>query len=402
MSAVESPRVVGSLSPSRAADFLSCPLMFRFRTVDRLPEPSSPDAVRGTLVHKVLEDIFDLPAAERTPRACPRHAPPRLGRAPTAEEPRAATILEGLDEDAWLASAQEAVDRWFELEDPTRLEPAEREAFVECLLDSGLMLRGVIDRIDVAPDGAVRVVDYKGLALDTPLPTPTGWTTMGEVRVGDMLIGSDGRPTRVLNKSELHHRPCYRLRFRDGSEVVSDNVHLWSVVQSHRQLRRSRVVDTDDLANLHDELCQAGRRSVPMDRGGGTDRGLRRSRSFPVDPWILGAWLGDGDARAGHLTVGADDIDDMVVMLKERWRGDVRLRREKSAYRAVLSKQEDKCTFGHSDWLPATSGHGTRRCARGGEHSSMAAWNLSLSRDLACPRASPQQAHSREVPPCRP
>ena len=160
MGAVESPVIVGSLSPSRAADFLSCALMYRFRTVDRLPEPASPDAVRGSLVHKVLEDIFDLPAGERTQE----RAHTMLGPAWTAlrtEEPRAAAILDGLDEGAWLLSAQEAVDRWFELEDPTRLEPAEREAFVECLLDSGLMLRGVIDRIDVAPDGAVRVVDYK-------------------------------------------------------------------------------------------------------------------------------------------------------------------------------------------------------------------------------------------------
>jgi putative RecB family exonuclease len=160
MNAVESPRVVGSLSPSRAADFLSCPLMFRFRTVDRLPEPSSPDAVRGTLVHKVLEDIFDLPAAERTRDAAHAMLAPAWD-ALRDEEPRAATILDGLDEDAWLRSAGEAVDRWFELEDPTRIEPAEREAVVECLLESGLMLRGIIDRIDVAPDGAVRISDYK-------------------------------------------------------------------------------------------------------------------------------------------------------------------------------------------------------------------------------------------------
>jgi putative RecB family exonuclease len=160
MSAVESPGILGSLSPSRAADFLSCPLMFRFRTVDRLPEPSSPDAVRGTLVHKVLEDIFDLPTAERTRERA--HAMLRPAwTALTTEDPRAATILEGLDEETWLLSARDAVDRWFELEDPTRLEPAEREAFVECLLDSGLMLRGVIDRIDIAPDGAVRISDYK-------------------------------------------------------------------------------------------------------------------------------------------------------------------------------------------------------------------------------------------------
>jgi putative RecB family exonuclease len=156
----EEPRIVGSLSPSRAADFLSCPLMYRFRTVDRLPEPSSPDAVRGTLVHKVLEDIFDLPAGQRTREAAHALLEPSW-TAIQVEEPRAAGILDGLDEAAWLDSARDAVDQWFGLEDPTRLEPAEREAFVECLLDSGLMLRGVIDRIDVAPDGSVRVSDYK-------------------------------------------------------------------------------------------------------------------------------------------------------------------------------------------------------------------------------------------------
>src|SRR3954465_4490651 len=60
-------RVLGSLSPSRASDFMACPLLFRFRTVDRLPEPSSPEAARGTVVHKVLEVLFALPAAERPP-----------------------------------------------------------------------------------------------------------------------------------------------------------------------------------------------------------------------------------------------------------------------------------------------------------------------------------------------
>ncbi|WP_296606109.1 PD-(D/E)XK nuclease family protein, partial [Nocardioides sp.] len=59
---VDGVEVLGALSPSRAGDFLSCPLLFRFRTIDKLPEPFSPDAVRGTVVHKVLEDLFDLPA----------------------------------------------------------------------------------------------------------------------------------------------------------------------------------------------------------------------------------------------------------------------------------------------------------------------------------------------------
>src|SRR3990170_1981722 len=64
---VDGVNVLGSLSPSRAGDFMTCPLLYRFRTIDRLPEPFSPDAVRGTLIHKVLEDLFDLPAGDRTP-----------------------------------------------------------------------------------------------------------------------------------------------------------------------------------------------------------------------------------------------------------------------------------------------------------------------------------------------
>jgi putative RecB family exonuclease len=150
----------GVLSPSRAADFLSCPLLFRYRTVDRLPEGSSPDAVRGTLVHQVLEDIFDLPAAERTPAAAHTLLEPTW-TALQARSPGAREVAASLDEPAWLASAHEVLDRWFVLEDPTRLEPLEREAYVEVTLDNGLQLRGIIDRLDEAPDGALRIVDYK-------------------------------------------------------------------------------------------------------------------------------------------------------------------------------------------------------------------------------------------------
>src|SRR5918994_7088946 len=64
---VDGVDVLGAISPSRAADFMTCPLLYRFRTVDRLPESFSVDAVRGTVVHKVLEDLFSLPAEERTP-----------------------------------------------------------------------------------------------------------------------------------------------------------------------------------------------------------------------------------------------------------------------------------------------------------------------------------------------
>ena len=63
---VDGVTVIGALSPSRAGDFMTCPLLYRFRTIDKLPEAPSPDAIRGTVIHSILEELFDLPAADRT------------------------------------------------------------------------------------------------------------------------------------------------------------------------------------------------------------------------------------------------------------------------------------------------------------------------------------------------
>ncbi|MCH6159316.1 RecB family exonuclease [Streptomyces marispadix] len=158
-----------SLSPSRASDFMQCPLLYRFRVIDKLPEKPSPAATRGTVVHAVLERLFDAPAQERSlPRArslVAREWQRLLAKRPELTELFAEEGQEAPDEArlaAWLAEAEALVERWFSLEDPTRLEPAEREGlFVETTLDSGLRLRGIIDRVDVAPTGEVRIVDYK-------------------------------------------------------------------------------------------------------------------------------------------------------------------------------------------------------------------------------------------------
>jgi putative RecB family exonuclease len=178
-----------SLSPSRAADFKTCPLLFRFRTIDKLPEQPSADQVRGTLVHAVLERLFDLPAAERTPSAAaglvaPSWAAlleqepglaeifaaataPAAGRDPAAVEAEADALFEtsaaGEAERlaAFLAGATALLEGYFAMEDPRRLEPAERESLVSTLVDDELLIRGYIDRLDVSPAGDLRVVDYK-------------------------------------------------------------------------------------------------------------------------------------------------------------------------------------------------------------------------------------------------
>ncbi len=154
--------MVAALSPSRAADFMQCPLLYRFRVIDKLPQAPSAAAARGTLVHQVLERLFDLPADGRTIEAAAAMVEPQW-RALLEDEPDLAVLVDETDPTAvagWFGDAVSLIERWFTLEDPTRLEPAERELYVETDLD-GLTLRGYVDRLDVTPSGEMRVVDYK-------------------------------------------------------------------------------------------------------------------------------------------------------------------------------------------------------------------------------------------------
>jgi putative RecB family exonuclease len=161
-SAPQGPARAGwSLSPSRAADFLTCPLLYRFRVIDRLPEAPSPAAARGTLVHAVLERLFDAPATARNPQAAAELIAPAWDQLIAAEPDLADLFGDETERETWFTQAKEMLDRYFTLEDPTRLEPAHRELQVEAVLESGLRLRGYIDRVDISPAGDVRIVDYK-------------------------------------------------------------------------------------------------------------------------------------------------------------------------------------------------------------------------------------------------
>ncbi|MGC4897120.1 RecB family exonuclease [Micromonospora sp. DT31] len=155
--------VRASLSPSRAADFKTCPLLYRFRSIDRLPERPTVEQARGTLVHAVLERLFDLPATARTPESAGDLVTPQWDRLVT-EEPELATLFADGDtagREDFLRSAAALLEGYFAVEDPRRLEPAEREALISAVVDGELLIRGYLDRLDVAPDGALRVVDYK-------------------------------------------------------------------------------------------------------------------------------------------------------------------------------------------------------------------------------------------------
>jgi putative RecB family exonuclease len=159
----EAPPRAPALSPSRANDFMQCPLLFRYRVVDRLPQPPSSAAARGTLVHAVLERLYDAPLGERTREAALALLPGEWDRLLEAE-PRYAQLFDpgGEAQHSWLEGAGRLLGTYFTLEDPNRLEPQARELRVEHrLADGGPLLRGIVDRLDVTPDGRIRVVDYK-------------------------------------------------------------------------------------------------------------------------------------------------------------------------------------------------------------------------------------------------
>ncbi len=149
-----------ALSPSRAADFKQCPLLYRFRAIDRLPEPPSTAQIRGSVVHAALEQLYGLPAASRGLQNAISLVEPAWEQVLAAEPDRVGE-LDSVQRTQVLEEARALLSGYYRLEDPTRFDPQCCEQRVEVELADGTLLRGFIDRIDVAATGELRVVDYK-------------------------------------------------------------------------------------------------------------------------------------------------------------------------------------------------------------------------------------------------
>ena len=165
--------------------------------------------------------------------------------------------------------------------------------------------------------------DKKGLPLDTPLPTPAGWTTMGEVQEGDVLLGSNGRPAEVLSKSEIHHKPCVRVNFDDGTSMVCDVEHRWPVYITRLGVKSTRVMTAGELAErlhgkpAHWHYAVATPDSLDLP-----------AVDLPVAPYVLGVWLGDGKHTTGEVTFGDEWTESEV---------------ERSGYELGLPQQGEGC-----------------------------------------------------------
>ncbi len=163
----------------------------------------------------------------------------------------------------------------------------------------------------------------KALSLDTPLPTPAGWTTMGDVEVADELIGADGNPTRVVAVTDvMQGRPCYRVEFSDGTEIVADAEHQWltQTTASGRSAHAAAVQHNgygDDPRNpasvrttreIADTLrCRTADRRFNH-RVANAKPIQAPAADLPVPPYAFGAWLGDGTTAAAQVTTADPEI----------------------------------------------------------------------------------------------
>jgi len=176
---------------------------------------------------------------------------------------------------------------------------------------------------------AARPAIGKALALDTPLPTPDGWTTMGEVGVGDRLLGADGKPTRVIAATEvMAGRPCFAVEFDDGTVIVADAQHQWRTCAwdtSAWDTSDWDGADWDGAERLGDATVAAGHpgivttaelaMSLAASGGGQVTHAVTVPRAadlpprdVPFPPYALGAWLGSGASRAALLTTADPEI----------------------------------------------------------------------------------------------
>ena len=169
---------------------------------------------------------------------------------------------------------------------------------------------------------AARPAIGKALALDTPIPTPTGWTTMGEIQPGDEVLDDQGRPTRVVAVSETwSDRPCYRVTFSDGSSIVADEEHEWlTETRASRKSAQAAAVGYNRYRNQRTFAEVRTTREIAHTlRCPTKDARLNHSivntrpldlpdADLPIAPYVLGVWLGDGTSAAAHFTSADPEI----------------------------------------------------------------------------------------------
>lgn len=178
--------------------------------------------------------------------------------------------------------------------------------------DKVLNLAGQIDLL-IKNGNEVTLADHKGLPLDTPIATETGFKTMADLQVGDKVFDKDGKLCNVTIKSEVHHNPCYKITFDNSESIIADCEHRWlisfSTNKSNRRQKayREQILTTEELAGYLDRLNSLDKKPVDRIPKIVNVKPIELPyKELPIDPYVLGAWLGDGSKSCGMLTQAKD------------------------------------------------------------------------------------------------
>lgn len=171
--------------------------------------------------------------------------------------------------------------------------------------DGELCIAGQIDLL-VKKGNHIIIGDWKGLPLDTEIPTLNGWSTIEQLQEGDIIFDKDGNPTKILHKSEVHHNPCYKIYFSKDISIVADCDHRWLIYFSTHPSTQykgkliSKVMTTEELYNYLQTYNSKNQYQIPKIY---INKSLQLSeKNLPIDPYVLGLWLGDGTADNGRIT----------------------------------------------------------------------------------------------------
>jgi putative RecB family exonuclease len=221
--------VLETLSPSRAGDFKTCPQLFKFRAIDRIPEPTSIYQARGTTAHLALQRLFDDPVAERTPERLYdlfREAWTEI-RGEDEFDGLFATIEE---ERAWGVDSMALLANYFSIEDPTTFDPEDRE--LDMLEDlEGIVIRGILDRIDRDEDGLLVITDYK---TGKAPPERYALSSFFALKIYALLIRNrTGETPKEVRLLYLNGPTLYRLPIDDRQLDAMDGQlrALWTAIE---------------------------------------------------------------------------------------------------------------------------------------------------------------------------
>ena len=290
----------------------------------------TPEQARFVLNYYRLDPV----TGRRVYRRAVWSRPKGSGKSPMMGAIGCAEALADVVFDGWDANGRPVGKPWSEVRTPlvqfaAMNEDQTRNAFdplLEMLREGPAMDYYDIDPMDTfvaLPKGRIEYITAAGdskegnrpvwaaldqaLALDTPIPTPSGWTTMGDLKTGDIIYGSSGIVRVSEAKPVSLEHDCYRITFQDGTSVVASAGHLWMSRKSSWPAKyRDRVRTTED-------MLDSGRYRIPL-----APIQERPEIELPADPYLLGLWLGDGTRGKCEISVGAKDVEEVEAILNAR------------------------------------------------------------------------------------